>query len=383
MVNTQVNAPAAVVVIVAPAVPTVQLLTWMEIPSNTKVTPEETAKPVAVTVTLVPTRPLVTERGEMVHVVTVNGAEAVCPPAASVATTAPAPASDPVGMVKTQVNAPAAVVVIVAPAVPTVQLLTVMAKTPSNESVTPEEAAKPVAVTVTLVPMTPLVTDSGEIVHVETVNVAEAVCPPAASVATRLPTAPPVDPAGIVKTHVKAPAAVVVIVAPAVPTEQLLTVIGIPSNARVTPEETAKPVPVTVTLAPMTPLVAEREMVQSVTAYGALSFCPVVLSLASIVAAVNGVPAGMGMMQTNAPAAVVVMVDPEWVHELPPVGVATTPPTDSVTSVLAPNAAPVAVTELPITPPADERVRTGGVNAVVPVTVPTPTTVAVADTVYV
>jgi len=287
-------------------------------------------------------------------------------------------------MVKTQVNAPAGVVMIVAPAVPTLQLLTVMAKTPSKESVTPEEAAKPVPVTVTLVPMTPLVTDSGEIVHVETVNVAEAVCPPAASVATRLPTAPPVDPAGIVKTHVKAPAGVVVIVAPAVPTVQLPTVIGIPSNARVTPEETAKPVPVTVTLAPMTPLVAERgEMVQSVTAYGALSFCPVVLSEASIVAAVNGVPAGMGMMQTNAPAAVVVMLDPEWVHELPPVGVATTPPTDSVTSVLAPNAAPVAVTELPITPPDDERVRTGGVNAVVPVTVPTPTTVAVADTVYV
>src|SRR5271157_2142323 len=131
MVKTQVNAPAGVVVMVAPAAPTEQLLTVIGITPNTSVTPEDTAKPVPVTVVLVPTSPLVTESGEIVHEVTVNAAEVVCPPDTSVDTTEPGPASLPVGIVMTQVNAPAGVVMIVAPAVPTLQLIGVIPNTPS------------------------------------------------------------------------------------------------------------------------------------------------------------------------------------------------------------------------------------------------------------
>ena len=146
----QVNAPTFEVVMGEPAVPTEHELTVIEIPLNASVTDEETAKPVAVTVTLVAWTPLVTERGEMVHDVTVNGADAVCPPAASVATSEPDPAGAPYGILKMQVNAPTFEVVMVEPAVPTEHELTVT-EIPSKASVTPEEMTNPVPVTVTLV----------------------------------------------------------------------------------------------------------------------------------------------------------------------------------------------------------------------------------------
>src|SRR5208283_2296542 len=158
--------------------------------------------------------------------------------------------------------------------------------------------------------MTPLLTDR-DVVHAATVNSAEAVCPPVASVATREPAAPPVDPTGIVMTQVNAPAGVVMIVAPAVPTLQLIGVIAMPSNARVTPEETANPVPVTVTLVPMTPLVTERgEMVHEVTVNGADVVWPHAASVATKPPAPAVDPPGTANVQTNPPAAVVVMVAP-------------------------------------------------------------------------
>ena len=67
----QVKAPAAVTVIVAPTVPTLQLLAVTAIPSNASVTPEDPAKPDPVTVTLLPRSPLVGFSGEIVQVVTV------------------------------------------------------------------------------------------------------------------------------------------------------------------------------------------------------------------------------------------------------------------------------------------------------------------------
>ena len=116
----------------------------------------------------------------MVHGVTVYAAVNVVGPDASEATKEPAPAVAPYGTLYVQVNAPAPEVVIVAPeTVPTVQAseigAVVVRETPSNASVTDEDAAKLVAVTVTLLPMSPLVGERA-IVHGVTVNAAVAVC---------------------------------------------------------------------------------------------------------------------------------------------------------------------------------------------------------------
>ena len=86
----------------------------------------------------------------------------------SLATNDPAPEAAAAGTVYLQTKPPAAVVVMVAPAVPEVQLATVMA-TPLYASVTPEVPANPVAVTVTLLPTIPLVGAKGEIVQAVTV----------------------------------------------------------------------------------------------------------------------------------------------------------------------------------------------------------------------
>jgi hypothetical protein len=79
------------------------------------------------------------------------------------------------------------------------------------------------------------------------------------------------------------------------------------------------------------------------------------------------------------------MVEPDNVPELHADGVTVTPPSDKVT--VEPdreeNAEPVTVTVLPTRPLAVERVIRAGVKETLPVTAPTPVTVAVADTMYV
>ena len=243
MATTQVNAPAAVVVIVVPenVEPPLQLAGVIAMLPKVRTTPEETANPVPVTVTLVPMIPLVTDSGEMVHAVTVNGAEAVWPPEASVASIVPTPANDPAGMATTQVNAPAAVVVIVVPenVEPPLQLAGVIAMLPKVRT-TPEETANPVPVTVTLVPMTPLVTDSGEMVQPVTVNEAVAVVFHVAFVAV-IVADPANELAGTVTTQLNPPVPDAFTPVPEsvhVPLEVGVTVT--PLNASVSTEEAAK-----------------------------------------------------------------------------------------------------------------------------------------------
>jgi len=184
----------------------------------------------------------------------------------------------------------------------------------------------------------------------------------------------------------KPPAAVVVMVAPAVPEVQLATVMATPLYASVTPEVPANPVAVTVTLLPTRPLVgANGEIVQAVTVYGEKkSLCPEKASVATAVAAPAGAPLGTVNVQTNPPPLAGVMAAPDNVPELQADGVTATPPNASVTVEpdTVENAEPVAVTVLPTRPLAGERTSKAGVKDVLPVMLPTVVTVAVADTVY-
>ncbi len=124
---------------------------------------------------------------------TVSVAVAVVGPVGSLATRVPVPAVAANGMLKAQVNAPAAVVVMTAPTseVFTLQEAGVIA-IPSKVKVTAEVAAKFVAVTVTLLPKSPPVKD---MVHAVTVN--EADVPTAHSTQRAKRMTPTGDPGGM------------------------------------------------------------------------------------------------------------------------------------------------------------------------------------------
>jgi len=157
-VNTQMKPPPAVVVIDAPAVPELQLLTVTAIPSNASVTCEDEPNPDPVTVTLLPRSPLVGERGEIVQAVTVYAAPSLCPEKASVATTVVAPPGAPPGMAMVHTNPPAPVGVMVDPDnVPELHDDGVTATAPTDSvTVDPDAVENAEPVTVTVLPTRPL-----------------------------------------------------------------------------------------------------------------------------------------------------------------------------------------------------------------------------------
>ena len=168
----------------------------MAIASNVTVIAEEPAKPVPVTVNEEPTMPLVGLN--VMNGFTVNEAVAVWE-AASVAVTACGPFVDE-GMVNVAENEPRLLLVIVAGIVD--------CAVPSYLMVMMEEAAKPVPVTVTLVPAFPLV--GPRVMAATILKVAVAVCEDASDAVTVW--APLVDVPGIVNVALNAPTFEVVIV---------------------------------------------------------------------------------------------------------------------------------------------------------------------------
>jgi hypothetical protein len=172
----------------------------------------------------------------MAGVVTVNVPVAVLPPTSVAITVVP---DTPAGTANVQLNAPVAPVV----REPLVQLAIVLVS--KTNDVRAADTEKPVPATVTVAPTGPC-PGVTVIAGVVTVNVPVAVLPPTSVAMTVVPDTP----AGTANVQLNAP------VAPAVrePLVQLAAVIVLVSKTNdVRAVDTEKPVPVTVTVAPIGP----------------------------------------------------------------------------------------------------------------------------------
>ena len=224
----QVNAPVAPVV----REPLVQLVTVTE--SNTRYdNAVYTEKAVPATVTVAPIGPCAGVT-VIAGVVTVNVPVAVCPPTSVAVTVVP---DVPLGTLNVQLNAPVAPVV----KEPLLQLAIVTESNSSDDNVVDTE--KPVPATVTVAPIGPC-PGVTVIAGVVTVNVPVAVCPPTSVAVTVVPDVP------LVTENVQLNDPVPSIVRE--PLVQLVTVTeSNTSDDNVV--DTEKPVPATVTVAPIGP----------------------------------------------------------------------------------------------------------------------------------
>lgn len=194
----------------------------------------DTEKPVPYTVTVAPTGPLA-ELKVSWGVVTVNLPVAFCPPTSVAVTVVP---TVPLGTFSTQANNPRALVV----NEPLVQLEVV---TPSKTSPTGLDTEKPAPATCTVAPTGPWLGTTAITGIVTTKSVVASWPPTSVALTTSV-----VVPAGTLRVHEKAPPAPVVREDPPV---QLEAGIATPSKFSPTGLLTEKPVPATVTVAPIGP----------------------------------------------------------------------------------------------------------------------------------
>jgi len=225
--NVQLNAPVAPVV----NEPLVQLEMVLP-PRTSEARPVDTEKPVPETVTVAPTGPRAGDTA-IDGVVTVNDPKAVWPPTSVAVTVEP---TVPLGTAKVHENAPDGSV----DNEPLAQLATA---TPSNRRPTVLDTEKPVPATVTVAPIGPC-PGVTEIAGVVTVNDPVADWPPTSVAVTVLPAVP----LGTAKVQLNAPL-------PSVESEPLVQLeIATPSKVSdASVDETEKPVPETVTVAPTGP----------------------------------------------------------------------------------------------------------------------------------
>ena len=238
---------------------------------------------------------------------------------------------------------------------PLVQLVTV---TPSNTSPTVLETEKPVPDTVTVAPTGPWAGVTA-IAGVVTVN-APVADPPLTSVAA---TVVPDAPLGTFNVHVKAPVAFVVKEPPA-----QLVIVTESNTSDANAFDTVKPVPDTVTVAPIGPWVGVLTVIVGVvTANAPVAVWP---PTSVAVTVVRDAPLGTSDVQLNAP---VVFVVKEPLVQLPIV----TPSKTNSTVLDTEKPVPNTVTVAPTGPWVGLTVITSGVTMNVPVTVWPPASVAV------
>jgi hypothetical protein len=277
--NVQLNEPVAPVV----KEPLVQL--EMLTPSKTNSTVIDTEKPVPDTIVDEPTGPLA-GLTVIFSFVTVNLPVAACPPASVAVTFVP---DVPLGTANVQLNDPVAPVVTEPPA----QFEIV---SPSKTSPTGLCTEKPVPDAVTVAPTGPWVGLTVTLSFVA-VNLPVAVCPPTSIAVTFIPDVP----LGTANVQLNEPAAPVV-------TEPLaqLEVIT-PSKTSPTVLDTEKPVPSTVTVAPMGPWVGLTAIFSFVTVNLSVAVFP---PMSVAVTFVPDVPLGTANLQLNEPDAPVVKEPP-------------------------------------------------------------------------